>query len=289
MQTAKTIEEVRQIIRAQKKAQKTIGFVPAMGALHEGHLSLIKIAREKCDFVVMSIFINKIQFNNQNDFKNYPRLYEKDLELAGKHGTDLVFLPDDEIMYNDQLTYINLEQITDNLCGAFREGHFRGVLTVVAKLFNIVNPDIAVFGQKDIQQVISIKKMVFDLNFPLKIVIAPIIRESDGLAMSSRNIHLSEQERTHALILNRCLKLAANLIKNEEVNVEILLSALNTFISNENNITKFEYISFVNYNNLQPIQKLAKKNILAIAAYAGETRLIDNMIIKTGQIIKCIY
>lgn len=289
MKVISSINEIRKEINKIRQQNKKIGFVPTMGALHAGHLSLVKESKKNADFHVMSIFVNKIQFNDSNDFENYPHELEQDLKKADQAGIDLVFLPDDSTMYSNHLTYINIENLTNNLCGAFRTGHFSGVFTVVAKLFNIVQPDIAIFGQKDIQQAISINKMVIDLNFPIQIIIAPIIREKDGLAMSSRNVHLSTQEREDSLILYNTLKTAEKFIKNNEKNCTNILKLLNEYIKEQKKNIKLEYLSFVDYETLQEIDKLANKSVLAIAAYLGKTRLIDNMIINSGDNLKCVY
>ena len=289
MQTANTIEEVRKIIAEQKKAGKRIGFVPTMGYLHEGHLSLVEISKRHTDFQVMSIFVNKIQFNDKKDFENYPRETERDLKLAQSAGVDLVFLPDDGEMYSDRLTYVDVMTLTDHLCGAFREGHFRGVFTVVAKLFNIVQPDVAVFGQKDIQQAVSIEKMVHDLNFPIKIIIAPIMREKEGLAMSSRNKHLSADQRSRALAIHGSLKASEALISSGETSGKVILDEMHRTV-NEGRPDKIDYITLTSYNTLQPVDTIEDKSVIAVAAFFGATRLIDNMIIeKTDRGFKCVY
>jgi pantoate--beta-alanine ligase len=289
MKIVSSIEEIRKEISRLKKSNKTIGFVPTMGALHDGHLSLVKLSREKSDFTVMSIFINEIQFNDKSDFSKYPRETERDIAKADSAGVDLIFMPSASEMYKDNLTSINVEKITSTLCGKHRPGHFQGVFTVVAKLFNIVTPDIAVFGQKDIQQAVSIKKMCCDLNFPVNIMLAPILRETDGLAMSSRNVHLSTQERKEAKILNKLLKTAESLVESGETKPGTIIAQLKEKAAQKAPEIKFEYISIVNYNTLQNIDVLDDKSVLALAAYAGKTRLIDNMIIKMGASPKCIY
>ena len=289
MQTANSIEEVRKIIAEKKRAGKRIGFVPTMGYLHEGHLSLVEISKKHTDFQVMSIFVNKIQFNDKKDFESYPRETERDLKLAESAGVDLVFLPGDEEMYMDRLTYVDVMTLTDNLCGAFREGHFRGVFTVVSKLFNIVQPDVALFGQKDIQQAVSIEKMTFDLNFPIRIIIAPIVREKEGLAMSSRNKHLSPDQRNRALSIHKSLKKAESLIDSGETNGKVILDEMQKML-NEGRPDKIDYITLTSYNTLQPVEKIENKSVIALAAFFGTTRLIDNMIIeKTERGLKCIY
>ncbi len=289
MQIAKTIDEVRKIISEQKMAGKRIGFVPTMGYLHDGHLSLVEISGEHADFQVMSIFVNKIQFNDKKDFENYPRETERDLSLAESAGVDLVFLPGDDEMYRDRLTYVDVLTLTDHLCGAFRKGHFRGVFTVVSKLFNIVQPDVSVFGQKDIQQAVSIEKMVLDLNFPVRIIIAPTMREKEGLAMSSRNKHLSPDQRKRALAIYKSLRTAEEMIKSGEVKSAAILKKMQQTV-NEGKPDKVDYISIASYKTLQPVDLIEDKSVIALAAFFGTTRLIDNMIIDKGvEGFKCIY
>ena len=195
MDVVKTIDELRAKVKEARTKGKTIGFVPTMGFLHKGHLSLVEISKEHSDYQVMSIFVNKMQFNDPKDFENYPIDLDSDFELAEKVEVDCMFVPDHEEIYSNRLVYVDVENLDKNLCGAARPGHFRGVITVVAKLFNIVLPDVSVFGQKDIQQATIIEKMVKDLDFPVSVIVAPIIREEDGLAMSSRNKNLTEAER----------------------------------------------------------------------------------------------
>ena len=289
METVTTIKDVREIIGRQKAKGRKIGFVPTMGFLHDGHLSLVEISKRYSDFQVMSIFVNKIQFNDLKDFENYPREIEKDIKLADKSGVDLVFLPEDDEIYRDMLTYIDMTKLTDHLCGAHRQGHFRGVFIVVSKLFNIIQPDVAVFGQKDIQQVITIEKMVFDLNFPVRIIIAPIMREKDGLAMSSRNKHLNEEERANSLSIYRSFQKAEELIKKGERSSNVILKEM-TDVLIPSSPDKIDYISVVSYDDLQPVDKIQGKSVIAVAAFFGTTRLIDNMIIDKGENdYKCIY
>ncbi len=289
MDTANTIEEARKYINAAKKKGKKIGFVPTMGFLHQGHLSLVEISNKHTGYQVMSIFVNKIQFNDPNDFSNYPRELQRDLDMAEKIGVDLVFMPEDSDMYNDHLTYVDVETLTNHLCGGHRPGHFKGVFTVVSKLFNIIQPDVAVFGQKDIQQAIGIEKMVYDLNFPLKIILAPIIREKEGLAMSSRNKHLSNEQKKNAVVIHKSLQKAEEMINSGEINCKILYENIYDIIK-QGTPDKIDYISIVDYNNLHPVETLTEKSVIAIAVFFGETRLIDNMVIEKGDdTIKCIY
>jgi pantoate--beta-alanine ligase len=286
---AKTIEETRAHIAHARAAGKRIGFVPTMGYLHRGHTSLVEVSRRHTDFQVMSIFVNKIQFNDPKDYATYPREFERDFAMAREAGVDLVFLPDDEMMYVNHLTHVDVDLVTTQLCGAHREGHFRGVFTVVTKLFNIVQPDVSVFGQKDIQQAVSIEKMAFDLNQPVKIIIAPTVREDDGLAMSSRNTHLDAAQRRNALVISRSLREAHDRIARGERSAAPILDAMMRIVES-GNPQKIDYISMVRYIDLQPVDALTEKSVIALAAFFGTTRLIDNMVIEpaTGG-FTCIY
>jgi len=289
MRIVHTISEVREAVNEAKLQRQKVGFVPTMGFLHKGHTSLIDISKENADFHVMSIFVNRLQFNDAGDFKNYPKDLEKDIQIAEESGINLLFLPDDSEMYKNNLTHVNVDRITDNLCGAHRPGHFQGVFTVVSKLFNIVQPHIAVFGQKDIQQAISIEKMVYDLNFPLQIIIAPTVREDDGLAMSSRNKHLSPEHRKNALAIHRSLKRAESAIAGGERDSEVLMSLILKEM-NTGDPELVEYVSVVSYDDLSVVKTITGKSVIALAAFWGTTRLIDNMIVdnSTGS-LRCIY
>ncbi|HOP63590.1 MAG TPA: pantoate--beta-alanine ligase [Spirochaetota bacterium] len=287
MKIAHSIDEVRKAVREARKEGKRIGFVPTMGFLHDGHISLVSISRENADFHVMSIFVNRLQFNDVYDFNTYPKDLERDLDVAEKGGVDLVFIPDDSEMYKNNLTTVDVEMLTDNLCGAHRPGHFRGVFTVVSKLFNIVQPDVAVFGQKDIQQAVSLEKMVADLNFPIRMIIAPIKRESDGLAMSSRNKHLSPEQRTDALVLNRSLKKCGELLNSGVTESVKIVSEMRKVIE-EGSPDSIDYISVVDYDTLKDAEFAGDRSVIAVAAFWGTTRLIDNMIaVREGNSYKC--
>lgn len=289
MKIVNTINELRNEIALQRRHNKKIGFVPTMGYLHQGHLSLVHISKQHSDYQVMSIFVNKMQFNDPKDYTTYPRDYERDFALAKEAGVDLVFLPDDSEMYQNRLVYVDIEMMTDHLCGATRPGHFRGVLTVVAKLFNIVQPDVSVFGQKDIQQAVIIQKMVKDLDFPVTIIVAPIIREPDGLAMSSRNVHLKGDDRTNAVVIHKSLQKAEELIHQGVVQSHKLIPAMTDIIAS-GKPKKIDYVSVVDYETLQPIETLKEKSVIAVAAFFGPTRLIDNMIVeKKGDTYTCVY
>lgn len=289
MKIVNTIEDLRNEIALQRRNNKKIGFVPTMGYLHQGHLSLVAISRQHSDYQVMSIFVNKMQFNDPKDYTTYPRDYDRDFALAKDAGVDLIFLPDDNQMYQNRLIYVDIEMMTNHLCGATRPGHFRGVLTVVAKLFNIVQPDVSVFGQKDIQQAVTIQKMVKDLNFPIQIIVAPIIREHDGLAMSSRNVHLKGDERTNAVVIYKSLQKAEELIHQGVEQSHRLIPVMTDIIAS-GRPKKIDYVSIVDYETLQPIEALKEKSVIAVAAFFGPTRLIDNMIIeKKGDTYVCVY
>jgi pantoate--beta-alanine ligase len=289
MHIAKTIKDVRDHVAAARKAGKRIGFVPTMGYLHEGHLSLVAESRKHTDFQVMSIFVNRIQFNDPKDFEKYPIDLDRDFRLAEGAGVDLVFVPDEGEMYRERLTYVDVDRITGGLCGAHRPGHFRGVFTVVGKLFNIVLPDVSVFGQKDIQQAVSIEKMVADLDFPVRIIIAPIVREKDGLAMSSRNVRLSPDERMRALAISRSLTKAEALLVSGERGAAAIESAMRKEIE-ASAPTSIDYVSVVRYADLQPVEKITEKAVIAAAVFYGATRLIDNMVVelRNGG-VTCVY
>lgn len=278
MIVVKKISDVREAIKAQKAQGKTIGLVPTMGYLHEGHLSLVKKARENSDFVCASVFVNPIQFGPNEDYNKYPRDIERDIKLLEENGCDLVFIPSVEEMYpNERLTTVSVIKITNKLCGAYRPGHFDGVCTVVTKLFNIFTPDIAVFGQKDAQQVAVIKKMVEDLNIPVKIIASPIVRDKDGLALSSRNVYLSDDERHAALILNKSLKEAEKILKSGERNAENIISRVKNILESEP-LCKIQYVSCVHPDTLEDLMAINDKALIAIACYIGNTRLIDNLL-----------
>ncbi len=270
------IDEIARI----KKEDSSVGFIPTMGFLHEGHSSLIKKARKDTDFVVVSIFVNPIQFGPKEDLKKYPRDLNKDLDLCKKNGVDIVFAPEAKSIYvNGFSTYVDVKNITDRLCGAKRPGHFRGVTTVCMKLFNIIKPDIAYFGQKDAQQAFVIKKMVKDLNIPIDIKIMPIIREKDGLAMSSRNTYLNSKERKEALSIYKSLRLAESLYKKGERDSKKILRNMKEAMLKEKDL-KIDYISMVDTERFKDVDKLSKNSLIAVAVKIGNTRLIDNIILN---------
>jgi pantoate--beta-alanine ligase len=260
--------------------RKTIGFVPTMGALHDGHLSLIRKARQENAKVVVSIFVNPIQFGPQEDYKRYPRNLKRDALLCQKEGTDVIFYPDIRQMYpHNYKTYVTVQDLSRALCGKFRPGHFQGVATVVAKLFNIVSPDSAYFGQKDAQQAIIIQKMVRDLNMPIKIKVMPTVREKNGLAMSSRNTYLKENERRDASGLYQALNLARNLIKHGKRDSLEIIRKMKRLINSQKSAS-VQYISIVDLKDLKAVTKIKGKVLIALAVFIGKTRLIDNIVVK---------
>lgn len=275
MKIVSTIEEVRTQVKEWKKEGQSIGFVPTMGYLHEGHMSLIDAAGEN-DKVVVSIFVNPMQFGPTEDLASYPRDLEHDAKLCEEHGVDLIFHPTPEEMYGDQFySYVDMDVLTKELCGLSRPVHFRGVCTVVTKLFNIVTPDRAYFGQKDAQQLAVIKRMVKDLNMPLTITGCPIIREADGLAKSSRNTYLSIEEREAALVLSRSIFLGKEMVEKGERDCKKILAAMTEEIEKEP-LAKIDYVKIVDLDTMQQVEKIDRGILAAIAVYIGKTRLIDN-------------
>lgn len=275
------IKELRQEIKNKKKNGMSIGFVPTMGFLHEGHLSLIRAAKKDNDIVVVSIFVNPTQFGEGEDFDSYPRDFDRDCELIQQAGGDIAFIPSVEEMYVDEDDIVvELEgDITKGLCGLTRPTHFRGVTIVVSKLFNIVNPDRAYFGQKDAQQVAVIKKMVKSLMFDIEIVTCPIVRENNGLAMSSRNNYLTEIERKNASILNQSLSMAQGLIESGERDVQVIRDAIKMMIDTVEG-TDIDYIEIVDGDNLKNVIKLQSNILIAIAVKIGRARLLDNIMLE---------
>jgi pantoate--beta-alanine ligase len=280
MLLVKTIKQVRQVIALQKKRGKRIGLVPTMGALHEGHLSLIWLAKKHSDFVVVSIFVNPTQFGPKEDYKKYPRELKKDATLCKSAGADRIFAPDVKEIYPEGFsTYVNVEGLTQGLCGASRPGHFRGVATVVSKLFNIVQPDVAVFGQKDAQQLAVIRRMVRDLDLPVKIIGGPIVRERDGLAMSSRNAYLTMEERAEAVTLSRALKLAESMVKSGKRKAESVKREMVKLLYRDAPLGEIDYIEIVDNETLKPVKQFKKNTLIALAVKFPNARLIDNIIV----------
>ena len=274
-----TIEAMRRASRAAKAAGKRVGFVPTMGALHEGHLSLVRSAKAQCDVVAASIFVNPTQFGPNEDFSKYPRAFERDRELFAKEGVELLFAPAVEEMYPaGAVTYVTVEGISERLCGKSRPGHFRGVTTVVCKLFNIVGPDIAFFGQKDAAQVAIIRRMVRDLDIPVEIAVCPIVREADGLAMSSRNTYLDLQQRKAALVLYRSLQKVKREFESGESNAAKLAEQGRKLFAQEPSV-RLDYLEIVAPDNLEALDNIESSALVAVAAFLGATRLIDNFIL----------
>ena len=279
MKVVGTIKEVRELVKEWKKNGETVGFVPTMGYLHEGHGSLITKARENNDKVVVSIFVNPMQFGPTEDLDSYPRDLEKDSKFCESLGADLIFHPEPEEMYHDDFSsYVDMSVFTEELCGLSRPVHFRGVCTVVTKLFNIVQPDNAYFGQKDAQQLAIIKHMVQDLNMDINVVGCPIVREEDGLAKSSRNTYLSAEERKAALILSKTVKLAKELIDAGEKDADVVVAKMKENIETEP-MAKIDYVKAVNGLTMQQQKEIKAPMLIAMAVYIGKTRLIDNMIL----------
>jgi pantoate--beta-alanine ligase len=279
MQIIYTVQEMRAISRQLQKESQTIGFIPTMGALHAGHLSLVNAARQRSDKVVVSIFVNPTQFGPNEDFSRYPRTLERDCELLKNEKVDFLFAPSTEEMYPaGSVTYVTVEGLSGKLDGGSRPGHFRGVATVVAKLFHIVQPDVAFFGQKDAAQVAIIRHIVRDLNFPVEIVACPIVREPDGLAMSSRNVYLSAAERKSALVLLRSLQEVKNLFERGERSPSILSAAGEKVLLTGSGV-QLDYFSIVDPDTLDDAQHLNRPALVAVAAFVGKTRLIDNIVL----------
>ena len=279
MNVLTTIEAMRSASRAAKTAGKRVGFVPTMGALHEGHLSLVRSAKAQCDVVAASIFVNPTQFGPNEDFSKYPRAFERDRELFAKEGVELLFAPAVEEMYPaGAVTYVTVEGMSERLCGKSRPGHFRGVTTVVSKLFNIVEPDIAFFGQKDAAQVAIIRRMVRDLDIPVEIAVCPIVREADGLAMSSRNTYLDLQQRKAALVLYRSLQKVKREFESGESNAAKLAEQGRKLFAQEPSV-RLDYLEIVEPDNLEALDNIESSALVAVAAFLGATRLIDNFIL----------
>lgn len=280
MKIVSTVEEVREQIRAWRKEGLKVGLVPTMGYLHEGHKSLIDRAVAEMDKVVVSIFVNPIQFGPKEDLATYPRDLERDSRLCEEAGASLIFHPEPEEMYFDNFcTYVDMENLTKGLCGKTRPTHFRGVCTVVSKLFHIVMPDRAYFGQKDAQQLAVIRRMVRDLNFDIQIVGCPIIREADGLAKSSRNTYLSQEEREAAVILHKGLTKGEEMIRSGETDPAKVTAEIRTIIESEP-LAKIDYVEVVDFDNIEPVERIQGSVLAAVAVYIGTTRLIDNFIIE---------
>ena len=280
MKLVKTIKEVREIVKDWKSKGLSVGFVPTMGYLHEGHASLIDASVKGNDKTVVSVFVNPMQFSPNEDLASYPRDINHDSELCKLHGADLIFNPEPDEMYDDSFcTYVNMSVLTEDLCGLTRPIHFKGVCTVVNKLFNIVQPDNAYFGQKDAQQLAIIKQMVHDLNMPISVHGCPIVREPDGLAKSSRNTYLNPEEKTSALVLSKAIKLGQSMVINGETDCNKVTSAMKDLIDTEP-LAKIDYVKIVDLKTIQPVDTIKAPILCAIAVYIGKTRLIDNFIFE---------
>ena len=284
MKVCRTIDETRAAIGALRRSDARLGLVPTMGALHTGHLSLVRAARAQCQTVAVSLFVNPLQFAPNEDLTKYPRQFEKDRALLEAEKVDLLFAPSPEEMYPPgAATYVTVEGISDRLCGRSRPGHFKGVTTVVAKLFHIIRPDLAFFGQKDAAQASIIRRMVRDLDMDVEIVVCPTVREADGLAMSSRNAYLSPEERKSATVLYRALTRVQTLADQGERSAAKLIAAAHQVFGEEPRV-RVDYVAVVNNETLEPVQDVSNGALVAVAAFVGTTRLIDNVLITgVGQ------
>ncbi len=282
MRIVRSPKVMQKICGGLKREGKIIGLVPTMGYLHEGHLSLVRIARRRSDVLVLSLFVNPTQFGPKEDFERYPRDFRRDKSLLKREECDFVFAPRTKEIYPDEyLTYVNVDKITQELEGAMRPGHFRGVTTVVAKLFNIIRPDIAVFGQKDAQQAVVLKKMVDDLNYGIKMMIAPTVREKDGLAISSRNVYLSKKERRQARVLYQALRAAKEMIRKGERRATKVASKMRTLIGGQS-LAKIEYVAITDAHSLELLNELKGEILISSAVRFGKTRLIDNIKLRVN-------
>ena len=287
MRICESVEQMR-TARVLMREGRRVGLVPTMGALHEGHLSLVRAARERSDFVVVSIFVNPLQFGPNEDLGKYPRTFERDCELLEREKVDTVFAPSAADMYpKDALTYVTVEGMSGRLCGRSRPGHFRGVTTVVAKLFHIVQPELAFFGQKDAAQCAIIRRMVRDLNLPVEIVVGPIVREPDGLAMSSRNAYLGQQERESALVLYRALTAVKECFNQGERSAGKLAEAGKQVVLQEP-AASLDYLEIVDPDSLESIGAVKETALVAVAALVGNTRLIDNIVLSPDEKIRSV-
>lgn len=274
MEIITTIENIRSIVNHWKDKGYSIGFVPTMGYLHDGHAALIDQARKDNDKVIVSIFVNPTQFGENEDLNSYPRDINRDKSLCEAHKADIIFSPTSDEMYHDRKAFVNIVELSDTLCGISRPIHFKGVCTVITKLFNIIQPTNAYFGEKDAQQLAIIRKIVYDLNFPVNIIGVPIVRESDGLAKSSRNTYLSKEERKAATILYKAIQMGKQTIKHG-ASADRIINTMTEIINTEP-LAKIDYVSVVDANTMQPVHEITSPVLVAIAVYIGSTRLIDN-------------
>ena len=279
MKVCATITEARAACREARGSGRRLGLVPTMGALHEGHLSLVRAAKAQCDAVAVSIFVNPTQFGPTEDLAKYPRQFARDCRLLEKEGAEILFAPPVEEIYPGEVTWVVVEGLSEKLDGRSRPGHFRGVTTIVSKLFHIIEPGVAFFGQKDAAQLAVIRRMVEGLNFPVEIVACPIVREPDGLAMSSRNAYLTGEERRQALVLQRSLEEARQQFNTGERSAARLISAAKEVFAREPQVA-LDYLEIVDPDALDPVERISQKALVAVAAYVGGTRLIDNVVLE---------
>jgi len=279
MKIIATVEEMGRAVREERRRGRSISLVPTMGFLHEGHLSLVRLSRAAADITVVSLFVNPTQFGPKEDLNTYPRDFERDAAMLRAEGADYLFAPAAEDMYaSEHRTFVEVRDLQDKLCGRSRPGHFRGVCTIVLKLFNLVQPDCSVFGQKDAQQALILKRMIADLNVPVRMIVGPIVREADGLALSSRNIYLNPEERRAARVLSLSLAEARALIEAGERDAGRVLSRMRALIEAEP-AARIDYVAAVRPENLEPVSALENGTLIALAVWIGRTRLIDNLIV----------
>ncbi len=283
MKKITSIKEMKATVKELRSLGKTIGFVPTMGYLHEGHLSLVRKSTQSADVTVVSIFVNPAQFGPREDFKEYPRDLNRDLQLLEREGVDYLFYPDSEEMYPlGYKTYVRVHDLEEKLCGRSRPGFFRGVCTIVLKLFNIIDPHLAFFGRKDAQQAIILRKMIDDLHLDVKIEVLPIVRDEDGLALSSRNEYLNLKEREAALVLSRSLREAEKTVKAGERRAAVIIEKVEEMIRQEP-LAKIDYVEIVDLDELKPVETIKDESMLALAVWVGKTRLIDNLMIEINK------
>jgi len=281
MEIIKTVKEMEEFSSRSRQAGKTIAFVPTMGYFHEGHLNLMREARKRGDLLIISLFVNPTQFGPSEDFKNYPRDFERDRKMAEGVGVDILFAPEASDMYpSNHQTIVRVEKVTQNLCGRSRPTHFQGVTTVVLMLFEIVMPHVAIFGEKDYQQLVSIQQMVRDLHMSVEVLGMPTVREADGLAMSSRNTYLRPDERKAALALHRSLQKAKEILQKGERKADRILGEMNEILRSEP-LIRMDYIQICDAHTLQDVDRIEGDVVVALAAYLGKTRLIDNLVFRT--------
>jgi pantoate--beta-alanine ligase len=280
MKTIKTIKDMKELSLQTRAEGKTIAFVPTMGFFHEGHLSLMREGRKRGDLLIVSLFVNPTQFGPHEDFKNYPRDFEGDSKMAGEVGTDILFVPEAGEMYPpDHQTLVRVEKVTENLCGRSRPTHFQGVTTVVLMLFEIVMPHVAIFGEKDYQQLVTVQQMVRDLHMSVEVIGMPTVREADGLAMSSRNTYLLPEERKAALSLCRSLQKAKELLQKGEQKADRILQEVKGILQSEP-LVKIDYAQICDVRTLKDVDRIEGDVVIALAAYLGKTRLIDNLVFR---------